>query len=61
MPEQEQDDSDLVEAVLRVIATKGRLISRREIYINGIRHDPACYILTHVGPAPDPVRDEHPF
>ena len=47
-----QDDSELVEAALNIIAKHGRLILRRRVWVGGIAYDPAVYQLGHLGPAP---------
>jgi len=48
-----QDDSELLEHALTEQSHHGRLVLRRRICINGIAYDPATYMLTHIGPAPD--------
>jgi hypothetical protein len=48
-----QDDSELLENALTEQGRHGRLVLRRRVWISGIAHEPATYILKHVGPVPD--------
>jgi len=48
----ELSDQKLIEECLRRISKNGCLLLEQEVFVSGIRHDPATYILHQAGPSP---------